>query len=109
MHIRLRGALLLAGCFLVYAMLFTSALLHGFDGSGDGLPTTLLSLVLICVSGAVALIGSLELLTGIAFGHLSQRWSTLRGGRRALFSLVLVGIALGLLLAGVLLFRWLNV
>jgi hypothetical protein len=107
MHIRLRGALLLAGCFLLYAMLFTSALLHGFDGSG--LATTLLGLVLICASGAVALIGSLELLTGIAFVHLSQRWSTLRGGRRALFSLLLVGISLGLLLAGVLLFRWLNV
>lgn len=109
MHIRLRGALLLAGCFLLYAMLFTSALLHGFYGSGDGLPANFLSLVLIGVSGAVALIGSLELLTGIAFVQLSQRWSTLRSGRRALFSLLLVGIALGLLLVGALLFRWLNV
>lgn len=109
MQIRLRGALLLAGCALFYAMLFTTLLLNGLESRSGAVPAILLTLLLVGVPGVIALIGLLELLTGIAFTDLSGRWSLLTGTRRTLFGLLLAGLALLLTLVGVLLQRWLSI
>jgi len=108
MHIRLRGALLLAGCMLFYAMLFTSVLLNGIDTGSDAAGTALLCLALIGLPAVIALIGLMELLTGVACRQLPGHWRRLDSPRRLLLASALAGSALTLASIGVLLLRWLG-
>lgn len=107
MRIRLRGALMLTGAGLFYALLFVAVLRHGLDGSSDaGLGP--LKVVLLGVPGAIALIGLIELLGGIAFNDLSRRWDELRGWQRGVLGSLVTLVAFALLYLGIVFYGWIS-
>ncbi len=58
-----------------------------------GYAPTSLAMIPLAIPGAFALIGLLELVTGVPFQHTAQKWDELAGWQRGILGLVVVVIA----------------
>lgn len=62
------------------------------------------SIILLAVPGAVALIGLLEIITGLAFTDISKKWDSLAGWQRGILGLVVVSLFFLVFMFGVVAF-----
>jgi len=101
MDIRAKGLIKLiggaAGTVLAVVVLFGTSLAdrpHGgpFQAIAMGLP------------GAYGLTGLIELVSGVPFTQLSDKWDQLQGWQRGVLGLFIVGACFGLMMAGVVMF-----
>jgi hypothetical protein len=92
--VRVRGALKLvaAGCLAVVAWLIVRALaMAGKAPHGE-------AAVLAALPGAWALVGLLELVTGVPFSQMSYAWSSLRGWQRGVLGCLVAIVAVFLMM-----------
>lgn len=61
-------------------------------------------LIAVATPGAYALVGFLELATGIPFGKLAASWDSLKGWQRGVIGIVVAAAAFAALIVGIVLF-----
>jgi hypothetical protein len=101
MNTRTLGLLKLAGCGIVYAVIFSTVLKNGLGDPTHGGP---FKMILIALPGAFGLAGLLELATGIRFQDISSAWDSLAGWQRGVLGTLIVIAAFFLMMVGIVIF-----
>jgi hypothetical protein len=56
------------------------------------------------IPGAFALAGLVQLVSGVPFSELAARWDSLKGWQRGVLGLLIVGVAVGAIFLGLMIF-----
>lgn len=101
MNVRTTGLLKIIGSGVGFAIVFLVVLKNGLGDPSHGGP---FKLILMALPGAFALVGIIELFTGIEFGNVSKKWDELHSWQRGVLGVFIAIFSFVLMMAGVVLF-----
>jgi hypothetical protein len=70
----------------------------------QGFAPTSTAMILLALPGAYALMGMLEIVAGVAFSEIGQKWDDLAGWQRGILGTAVAIIAFALVIVGMVLF-----
>ncbi len=91
--IRTRGLVKLAIGAAAFAAAFWYVMRHGAEPIG-GPRTSHFAAIAVGATGALALVGLLEVCTGVSFTQFAKRWDGLAGWQRGVYGALIVVLAL---------------
>lgn len=100
MNIRVKGLLQFLGSGLVFGVVIGWFMQQRAIDPTFKLPGGIFSLLLMMAPGGFALAGLLQLLTGVPFSELSDRWNALKGWQRGVIGVFSFLLGLALLFGG---------
>ena len=100
MNIRAKGLLQFLGSGLVFGVVIGWFMQQRAADPAFKLPGGIFSLLLMMAPGGFALAGLMQLMTGVPFSDLSDRWNGLKGWQRGVIGLVTFLLGLALLFGG---------
>lgn len=98
-NVRLMGLVKLLGGALIFAVILAYFMQHGLKVGANPL-----KIIGPAVPGAVALVGLVELCTGMHVTEVASKWNALAGWQRGILGTLVVAVAFVLMLLGVMLF-----
>lgn len=101
MSVRTSGLLKVIGSGVLVAIIFSTVLNNGLGNPAHGGP---FKLVAMGIPGAFALVGLIELLTGIEFTRIAEKWDALQGWQRGVLGVLVAVFSFILMMAGVVIF-----
>ena len=100
MSIRLRGLLNFLGGSLLFALMLAWWAWWQARNPGRTLPGAPFSVLVIAAPGGFAISGLIQLLVGVPFAELSDKWNSLKGWQRGVYGIAIVAFAFVLIFGG---------
>jgi hypothetical protein len=97
-NIRLMGLFKLVAGSLVFVIVATYFMSHGLTASNP------VKIIGFAAPGAFALVGLVEVTTGMPLTQVSSAWDALAGWQRGVLGILIVALAFVLMMAGIALF-----
>jgi len=101
MSIRLRGLLQFLGSGVVFAGLLYWLSSQYAENHDYHPPGGIFSLIVIMAPGGFAIAGLIQLISGVPFSELSDKWDSLKGWQRGVFGLAIFTFVATLLFGGI--------
>lgn len=102
MDTRLKGLLKLIGGGVLFAFALSVTLKNQLaDPAHSG---SIFKVIMMATPGAFAIVGFVELLTGLEFLHIAKKWDELRGWQRGVLGLLVVALSIVIMMGGMILF-----
>lgn len=101
MSIRLRGLLQFLGSGAVFAALLFWLASQYTASPNYQLPGGLFSMLVMMAPGGFAIAGLIQLISGVPFSELSDKWDSLKGWQRGVFGVAIFAFVAILLFGGI--------